>query len=587
MSEDIQLVNEGGKWVGRDPETGEKVPVPFEAVETEEVNSVRHVSQDEDLVDILGSVGPSTKLVLEPDATYQVDGEMAVEDDNITIEGAGMESTRIEFSAETGDNMLLVGQTDSANYFRIRNLTLDCSKQTEPDDLGVGSGDEDKSPGNAIFFDNEGGVGLTNPIVENVRIKNTANEAVAFFGRTINERSRDFYGLVKGCEIINPRYRGIHPHWDHTIAAVNNTFRDCTQLYDALIRHSAIISGNRFIRCTPPNDDSYTSALILGSDLASVITNNTIENCGNADQGDILNGDAGIVSWRGDKDWVANNTFIDNTLSVCLSTTMLGGDWGGVGRFVNNIISENDGGGIFVDKDNSMVAGNYLHDVHVETNDDRQGLIRLGDAAEGILIRQNYVVGGSGNMPVIEDLDGQNNYIEYNYFDTDGYPEFIETPDESIVRNNTIVGGDNTRSAVMIGGGDDQTIPDEQWTKIGFHSTEYEDELVAESSTSDDSVTVKNPGIYSISAILRFRGDESWSTGDRIFAGITINGGEPDKRVQFNKVGTEDESIVIPSTEINLNPGDVVDIRVFHEGGEDQDLATSTTFQQFSVRQVA
>jgi len=601
---DIELRNEGGVIKGYDRETGEQVPVSFEdakfnSVQADEINNVEHISPDDDLVSVLDSVGASTKLLLEPDATYQIDGEISVRENNIVIEGAGMDSTTIEFSEETGDNMFLVGGESSANYFNIQNLTLDCSNQTEPSDFGVGDGDNDKSPGNAMLFDNENGVGVTGSTVENVRIENAANEAIAYFGSSVF--ATEFFATVRNCEIINPRFRGIHPHFDHTVAAINNTFRDCTETYDALIRHSHIIVNNRFENCRAGLDSDNTAACIVGSDFASVISGNTFEKCGNVDENDVL-GEAGIVSWDQDRDYITDNSFIDCNFGGCISTRLVdrGEDRGGSARIVNNIIIENDGGGIYADKANSVVQENWLEDVTFNWSGggfgSRQRLIWVGDGVDGVQIDTNWIVGGSGNEAAISVLDAGENYIQNNYFDTRGFSGYIDAPENSVVRDNDLLGGDNSRNGVLnnVGDGTNQTIPDSTWTKVEWANERTADELVVDVSTADNDITVLHSGTYHIDAVVRWDSDADWSTGDRIFIGVAVNdgqnvSGEPDRRFNGVKAGTATQSVSI-STTLDLSAGDNLDIRVLQESGASKDLEmvlSDPYWEEFVVTQIA
>ena len=567
----------------------------LQSVSAEQINNVEHISPDEDLVSVLDSVGTSTKLLLEPDATYQISGEIAVTENNIVIEGAGIDSTTIEFAAETGDNMFLVGQTSDASNFVLRDVTLDCSLQTEPADLGVGSGDVDKSPGNGVFIDGEGSADVSGSLVENVRILNAANEAIPYFGSEVF--ARELFGTVRNCEIINPRFRGIHPHFDHTVAAINNTFKDCTQAFDGLIRHSHTIIGNRFENCAAEESSTATAALIVGSDFASVIANNTFEGCGNPNVGDIII-EAGIVAWKEDRDLIFGNSFVDNNLAVCLSTFMIEGR-GGAGVFRDNTVIDNNGGGIFLDKDNAIAKGNTFRDLTVDNTNvtnNRQGLIRTGGSAVGLQIKDNDIIDGTGTMPAIEVLDPGENYIQQNHFDTSGYTEFISAPSDCVVRENELVGGDNSRNGVLnnVGDGINQTIPDSTWTKIEWANERTADELVVDVSTDDNDITVLHSGTYHIDAFLRWDSDSGWSTGDRIFIGVAINGGqnvsgEPDRRFNDVKAGTETQSVSI-STTLDLSAGDTLDIRVFQESGASKDLEMRLSdpfWEEFVVTQIA
>jgi len=412
--------------------TGGDVQNPaVESLETDESNNTKTPASDANLQNLIDELGDGGTIQLRSNTVYELPTGLTVSNDNFSI--VGPRSAVLKFPSDgVGDSFITIGGSSSGDNFTASGFTIDGSNQTDP----TNDGTENTPDGHGIFFDDEGNVGVERGVVENVYLKDIAEEAITSFGHTIS--SEDKWIQVKNNVIERPGYRGIHPHIGHSMYIEGNIIRDITANgFDTAIRHGHIISDNVIHRVTANGTRG-----IFGSDDKSIISGNLITNW-DADNA------TGIQSWQ-EKDNITGNT-IDRMRG---SGTVVGIQ---VHRdrvkVTDNLVDqvEHYGIQIFGDRQFVQVHGNFVGDTI--TGGDS---IRLNGPLD-CSIKDN-VLTASGPSPSthINEVSGSGadaNVIAENLLDESASTPISKEGTNTVVRNNKGYVTENSGSASVSDGG--------------------------------------------------------------------------------------------------------------------------------------
>ena len=133
----------------------------------------------------------------------------------------------------------------------------------------------------------------------------------------------------------------------------------------------------------------------------------------------------------------------------------------------------------------------------------------------------------------------------------------------------------------------DQSVPNNDETKITWFNQEFEDSTIASTDTNNDEIEILKSGDYQITAQVVWDGG-TFSTGDEIETRIFLDGVQqitPPQPKVSSVVELKTASVFIPDVSANTK----VDVRVIQQSGNSQNLRTSRYARtwKFVVRKVA
>lgn len=497
----IEIVNEDGKLIGRDTETGEIVPIEIGSVSTEELNSTDSPKDGSQLQSLFDNLSQGQTIQLRPNTTYTLSEGLAVEGvDDVTV--IGPRSATLEFeSSGTEETFFTVGLNDDARRITFQGFTIDGTNQAASSTVGI----TNTTDGHGILADDGRGddYDVSNITIRHMRFEDVKDHAVGFHSQANRE---NFNSWVINNEMIDSHENAVHPHNDHTIWAVNNYINNPTVTPgDYAFRHSHLIAGNTIVAWD--NQQAIDGTDRIGGTIAyNIIYNHggvAIRSDGPRDHifgnrvwGNKKPGSAGIRAGQGSS--VMNNYVVETSNQAY--------------RFTGSVRAE----------------GNYARDI-----DDPVIRIASGDVS----IQGGRLIDGNNSWPMIHIFEATGAVIK------DVEMISTESSGEPSMAINEASGGNEAQETVIRG--------------IDVSNLNVDSQMFG---TNDDAL-IRDVRGYTLTTTLNSDGDATWNdethlldgSSNTVTATLPDPTAHPDQEIRFLATDVTNSVDVSPNDNENIN----------------------------------